>query len=188
MDTGRLKEASMQTPPELGQFLAILVRLMGARKIIEIGTFTGYSATAMALALPEDGLIICCDLSWSWTSRARQYWQEAGVDNRIDLRLAPALATLDLLIEEGWDDFDMIFIDADKQHYPQYYEAVMKLLRPGGLIMMNNILLGGRLADSDNHEPAAEALRALNRQIYEDDSVDLSMIPIGKGLSLIRKR
>jgi caffeoyl-CoA O-methyltransferase len=178
----------MQISPEQGQFMALLVKLMVARKILEIGTFTGYSSTAMALALPDDGLIVCCDLSWSWTAKAREYWQEAGVDNKIDLRLAPALSTVNLLIEEGWDDFDIVFIDADKENYLNYYEAALKLLRPGGLIMVDNVLWGGDVVNEANHEPSTEAIRAFNRFVRQDDRVEISLIPVGDGLSLLRKR
>ena len=187
-ETARLSEANMQISPEQGQFMSLLVRLMGARKIIEVGTFTGYSSIAMAQSLPEDGLIICCDLSWSWTAIAREYWQEAGVDNRIDLRLAPALSTMNLLIEEGWDDFDIAFIDADKENYLHYYEAALKLLRPGGLIMVDNVLWGGDVIDEKNQEPSTEAIRAFNRFVHRDERVDISLVPIGDGLSLLRKK
>ncbi len=186
-DTNRLSEANMQISPEQGQFMALLVQLMGARKILEIGTFTGYSSTSMALALPDDGLIVCCDLSWSWTAMAREYWQEAGVDNKIDLRLAPALSTLNLLIDEGWDDFDIVFIDADKDNYLNYYESALRLLRPGGLIMVDNVLWGGNVVNAENHEPSTEAIRAFNRFVHQDDRVEISLVPIGDGLSLLRK-
>lgn len=187
-ETARLAESKMQIAPEQGQFMALMVKLMAARKIIEVGTFTGYSSTAMAMALPENGLIICCDLSWSWTSVAREYWREAGVDNKIDLRLAPALTTMHLLIDEGWDDFDMAFIDADKENYMEYYEVALKLLRPGGLIMVDNVLWGGDVVDEQNHDPSTEAIRDFNRFVYEDERIDMSLLPLGDGLSLLRKR
>lgn len=188
IETSRLAESNMQIAPEQGQFMALLVKLMAARKIIEVGTFTGYSSTAMAMALPENGLIICCDLSWSWTSVAREYWLEAGVDNKIDLRLAPALSTMHLLIDEGWDDFDMAFIDADKENYMDYYEAALKLLRPGGLIMVDNVLWGGDVVDEQKHDPSTETIRDFNRFVYEDERIDMSLVPLGDGLSLLRKR
>ncbi len=187
-ETARLPEAVMQIAPEEGQFLNLLVRLTGARRIIEVGTFTGYSSIAMALAVPEGGLVLCCDLSHHWTAIARRYWQEAGVEDRIDLRLAPARATLDLLVAEGWDDFDMAFIDADKENYLHYYEACLKLLRPGGLIVVDNTLWDGAVADPENHEPSTEAIRAFNERVYNDERVDLSMIPVADGLTLLRKR
>jgi caffeoyl-CoA O-methyltransferase len=187
-ETAKRSEANMQISPEQGQFMALLVKLMAARKIIEVGTFTGYSSIAMAQSLPDDGLIICCDLSWSWTAVAREYWQKAGVDNKVDLRLAPALSTMNLLIEEGWDDFDIAFIDADKENYLHYYEAALKLLRPGGLIMVDNVLWGGDVVDEKNQEPSTEAIRAFNRFVHQDERVDISLVPIGDGLSLLRKR
>jgi len=187
-ETAKLSEANMQIAPEQGQFMTLLVKLLGAHKIIEIGTYTGYSSIVMAQALPDDGLIICCDLSWSWTAIAREYWQEAGVDNKIDLRLAPAISTMNLLIEEGWDDFDIAFIDADKENYLQYYEAALKLLRTGGLIMVDNVLWGGDVVDEKNQEPSTEAIRAFNRFVHQDERVDISLVPIGDGLSLLRKR
>ena len=186
--TAKLSESNMQIAPEQGQFMALLVKLMGARKIIEVGTFTGYSSIAMAQALPDDGLIICCDLSWSWTAVAREYWQEAGVDNKIDLRLAPAISTLNLLIEEGWDDFDIAFIDADKTNYRNYYERCLELLRPGGLVMFDNTLWGGSVADLADQDEDTLALRELNNRLHKDRRVSISLVPIGDGLTLARKR
>lgn len=188
-ETRALPQASMQIAPEQGQFMALLVRLMRARRILEIGTFTGYSALAMALALPNDGMLIACDVSQEWTRMARRYWVEAGVARRIDLRLTPALVTLEGLLDEGAaETFDLVFIDADKENSLTYYERALILLRPGGVILIDNSLWGGRVADPAAHDEETEAIRALNTAIYRDERIDLSLIPIGDGLTLARKR
>jgi predicted O-methyltransferase YrrM len=187
--TASLEQSGMQIAPEQGQFMALLVELIGARRIIEIGTFTGYSALCMAEAMPADGALICCDLSEEWTGIARGFWREAGVEERIDLRLAPALETLDALLADGREgQFDMAFIDADKGNYTRYFERCLTLVRPGGLILFDNTLWDGRVADPDDQEEDTRAIRALNDRLLGDQRVTLSLVPIGDGLTLARKR
>ncbi|MCG8427332.1 MAG: class I SAM-dependent methyltransferase [Chromatiales bacterium] len=187
--TQRQEMARMQIAPEQGQFMALLVELMGARRIIEVGTFTGYSALCMAQVLPEDGELICCDISEEWTDIGRPFWQQAGVAERIDLRIAPALDTLDALVDAGEvEAFDMAFIDADKTNYSNYYERCLMLLRPGGLLMFDNTLWSGAVADPDDQEEDTVALRTLNDRLYRDERVAISLVPIGDGLTLVRKR
>lgn len=187
-ETMKLPRAGMQISPEQGQFMALLVKLMGARLVLEIGTFTGYSALAMALALPADGRLVACDVSEEWTATARRYWKEAGVDARIELRLAPALQTLRELLEAGSaGSFDLIFIDADKGNYLAYYEPGLDLLRPGGLIAVDNTLWDGRVADDAVDDDDTRAIRAFNAALHDDARVDLSLVPIGDGLTLARK-
>jgi predicted O-methyltransferase YrrM len=187
--TLRLPQAHMQISPEQGQFLALLVRLTGARRILEIGTFTGYSALAMALALPEEGGIVACDISEDWTRIAREAWVEAGVGERIDLRLAPALETLDALLAAGEAGrFDFAFIDADKENYQAYYERSLALVRGGGLIAVDNVLWNGSVIDPAKTDPDTEAIRAFNAALAADARIDLSLVPIGDGLTLARKR
>lgn len=188
-ETRALPKAGMQIAPEQGQFMALLVRLVGAERIIEVGTFTGYSALCMAEALPVTGRLVACDIDADWTAIARRYWTEAGIADRIDLRLAPALDTLDELIAGGETGrFDFGFIDADKENYRGYYERVLELLRPGGLVAVDNVLWGGRVADPDNRDTDTEAIRAFNRAVHGDARIDLSLVPIGDGLTLARKR
>ena len=187
--TMAMPHGGMQISPEQGQLMGLLVRLTGARRAIELGTFTGYSALSVVMAMPPDGRLIACDTSQEWTDVARRFWREAGVEDRIDLRLGKGVATLDTLIGEGGaGSFDFIFIDADKKNYDAYYERALVLLRPGGLIGLDNTLWSGRLIDADNKDPATEALRALNQKIHDDQRVDLAMLPIGDGLTLVRKR
>ena len=187
-ETMKLPRAGMQISPEQGQFMALLLKLMGARLVLEIGTFTGYSALAMALALPADARLVACDVSEEWTATARRYWKEAGVDARIELRLAPALQTLRDLLEAGSaGSFDLIFIDADKGNYLAYYEAGLDLLRPGGLIAVDNTLWDGRVADAAVNDDDTRAIRAFNAALHDDARVDLSLVPIGDGLTLARK-
>ncbi len=187
--TASLPQAGMQIAPEQGQFMQLLVRLLGARRCLEVGTFTGYSALAVALALPGDGELIACDVSVEWTQVARQYWHEAGVDGRIDLRLAPALETLEGLLDAGrGSTFDFAFIDADKGNYVAYYERVIELLRPGGLLAVDNALWNGRVADPGENDADTNAIRALNDRVHRDERVDASLVPIGDGLLLARKR
>ncbi|MDZ3837989.1 MAG: class I SAM-dependent methyltransferase [Rhodospirillales bacterium] len=187
-ETMAMSERSMQIAPEQGQFMALLVRLAGARRILEIGTFTGYSALAMALALPAEGRIIACDVSEAWTEIARRYWRRAGVAERIELRLAPALQTLDALIAEGGGgSFDFAFIDADKSRYLDYYERSLSLVRPGGLIAVDNTLWGGSVADPAKTDADTAAIRAFNAALHADPRVELSLVPIGDGLTLARK-
>lgn len=188
-ETARLPEANMQIAPEQAQFMALLVELMGARKALELGTFTGYSALAVALALPEGGRLVTCDLSEEWTAVARRYWREAGVEARIDLRLGPALETLDGLIAGGEAaSFDFAFIDADKRRYDAYYERTLVLLRPGGLVTIDNVFRDGTVAEPAERDAGTEAIHALNQKIHGDERVSLSIVPIGDGLTLARKR
>lgn len=188
-ETRALPQHEMQIGPEQGAFMAMLVRLMGVRRYIEVGTFTGYSSLAVALALPEDGRITCFDVSDEWTRIARRYWAEAGVAHKIELRLGPGLAGLDGLLAEGAaGTIDFAFVDADKGSYPAYHERMMELLRPGGLAAYDNVLWGGAVADPTDTDHDTEAIRTLNELIATDERVDVSMIPIGDGLTLARKR
>jgi len=188
-ETAGHPRVNMQISPEQGQFMALLVRLTGATRCIEVGVFTGYSSLAVALALPPDGRIVACDVSPEYTAVARRYWDEAGVADRIDLRLAPALETLDALLAEGGEGtYDFGFIDADKGGYADYYERLLRLLRPGGLIAVDNTLWDGRVAEAGNEEPDTLAIRAFNERLRDDERVDLSLVPIGDGLTLARKR
>jgi predicted O-methyltransferase YrrM len=183
------RPAGMQIAPEQGQFMALLVETLGAGAILEIGTFTGYSALVMALAQPPGGRIVTCDTSPQWTELARQFWIEAGVADRIDLRLGPARDSLDALLAQGRaDSFDIAFIDADKTSYGDYYEACVRLVRPGGLILVDNVLWSGRVADPTNQEADTIALRRLNARLHDDDRVTLAMVPIGDGLTMARRR
>lgn len=180
--------SSMQIAPEQGQFMALLVRLIGARRTIEIGVFTGYSALATALALPPDGCLIGCDISREFTDIARGFWEKAGVAHKIDLRIAPALETLDELIAQGESEaFDFAFIDADKTGYDAYYERCLALVRPGGLIAVDNVLWDGAVARPAQDADTA-ALQAFNRKLHADERIDLSLLPIADGLTLARKR
>jgi predicted O-methyltransferase YrrM len=179
----------MQIAPEQGQFMALLIQLLGARKTLEIGVFTGYSALATALALPEEGRIVACDVSEDYTAIARRYWEAAGVAHKIDLRIAPALETLDQLLAEGQaESFDFAFIDADKGNYLAYYERSLALVRPGGLIAIDNVLWGGQVADPSVTDSATEAIRQLNQHLHHDERVSLSLVPIADGLTLALKR
>ncbi len=188
-ETQAMEHARMQIAPEQGQFMRLLVELIGARRTIEVGTFTGYSALATALALPEDGQVIACDVSEEWTSIGRRYWEEAGVASKIDLRIGPANDTLDALIAEGGSgEFDFMFIDADKAGYPDYYEKGLTLLRRGGLIGIDNALWGGSIADASDTGEDTEAIREIDRRVRDDDRVTSSLVPIGDGLLLARKR
>ena len=188
-ETAKDPAARMQISPEQGQFMALVARLMGARRCLEIGVFTGYSSLAVALALPDDGRIVACDLSERWTAVARRYWAAAGVADKIELKLARALATLEQLRAAGADGtFDYAFIDADKENYVGYYERVLELLRPGGLIVVDNTLWSGRVADPENAEADTVAMRHFNEHLHRDERVDLSLVPIGDGLTLARTR
>ena len=188
-ETAADPRAIMQISPEQGQFMALIARLIGARRCLEVGVFTGYSSLVTALALPEDGRIVACDVSEEWTSVARRYWREAGVAHKIDLRLAPALQTLDGLLAAGEAGrYDLAFIDADKENYGRYYERVLELLRPNGLVMFDNTLWSGKVADSKFDDDDTVALRELNRRLHTDQRVDVSLTPIGDGLTLVRKR
>ena len=188
-ETGRMENPDLQVAPEQGRLLYLLAKLTGARRIVEIGTFTGYSAAWMAMALPEGGRLIACDLSEAYTRIARRVWDELGLGPRIDLRLRPALHTLEALIAEGGGaDYDMAFIDADKQNYDGYYERCLTLLRPGGLISVDNTLWHGQVIEAEARDADTQAIRALNAKLRDDDRISLSMLPIGDGLTLCRKR
>jgi len=187
--TASRPEAEMQISPEQGQFMALLVRLIGARRCIEIGTYTGYSALAVALALPADGKLVATDPSEAWTSIGRPFWREAGVESRIDLRVQPGLKTLDeLLAAGGRGTYDFAFVDADKPNYIAYYEKLLELIRPGGLIGADNTLAvsGAPIIHQDG--PHVRGLRAFNEHVHHDERVDISLVPIGEGLTLLRKR
>jgi len=188
-ETAKMENAEMQIAPEQGQFMQLLVELVNARRALEIGTFTGYSALCVASALPSDGRLICCDISKEWTDIARRYWAEAGVADKIDLRLGPALATLDDLLAQGASSsFDFAFIDADKENYDNYYERVLRLLRPGGLVTLDNALKAGRVVQPAPDDADARGMDALNRKIQRDERVTASLVPIGDGLMLARRR
>jgi predicted O-methyltransferase YrrM len=187
-ETAGHPRVNMQIAPEQGQFMALLVKLMGAKRCIEVGVFTGYSSLAVALALPPTGRIVACDVSEEYTQIARRHWEAAGVAGRIDLRIAPALDTLDGLLEAGDGGYDFAFIDADKGAYADYYDRLLALLRPGGLIAVDNTLWDGDVADAANQEPDTVAIRAFNEKLRDDERVDLSLVPIGDGLTLARKR
>jgi len=188
-ETDKLEFGVMQVSPEQGQFMALQVRLIAAKRIIEVGTFTGYSTLVMAEALPEGGRIITCDIDREWTDRAQHYWERAGMANRIDLRLAPAVKTLQSLIDAGEAEcFDMAFIDADKANMLNYYELCLKLVRQGGLIMIDNVLWGGSVADESYQSEDTKAIRRFNSFVHQDERVDISLVPIGDGLTLARKR
>ncbi|GAB4326368.1 MAG: class I SAM-dependent methyltransferase [Leptolyngbyaceae cyanobacterium] len=188
-ETSHHPMSTMQIAPEQGQFMALLVQLMGARKTLEIGVFTGYSALVVALALPADGKVVACDVNEEFTAIARRYWEKAGVTNKIDLHLAPALETLDQLLASGQaNTFDFAFIDADKSNYDNYYERALQLVRPGGLIAIDNVLWSGAVADPQIQDTRTNAIRALNQKLHQDERVTLSLIPIADGLTLALKR
>jgi predicted O-methyltransferase YrrM len=188
-ETARLPGAGMQISPEQGQFMRLLAELIGARRALEVGVFTGYSSLCVAQALPEDGELVACDISAEYTQVARRYWQRAGLERRIRLELGPALGTLDRLIASGASgSFDFAFIDADKENYQGYYERSLQLLRQGGLITIDNVLWGGSVADEQDQKSSTVAIRALNSRLGEDQRVSVSLVPIGDGLFLVRKR
>ena len=187
-ETASLEYAGMQICPEQGQLMRMLAGLTGARRAIEVGVFTGYSALCVALALPEDGEVVACDVSEEWTAVARRYWAEAGVASKIRLHLAPALDTLDALIREGrGGEFDIAFIDADKTSYDMYYERCLVLLRPGGLVLVDNVLWGGAVADEDDRSDDTAALRAFNAKLSGDSRIELCMVPVGDGLTIAKR-
>ena len=188
-ETANHPYARMQISPEQGQFMRLLIQLLGAKKTLEVGVFTGYSSLSVALALPADGKIIACDVSEEFTAIARRYWQQAGVADKIDLRLAPAVVTLDALLADGQAaTFDFAFIDADKENYDAYYERALQLVRPGGLIAIDNVLWSGRVANSQIQDESTQAIRTLNQKLHNDERVTLSLVPIGDGLTLALKR
>ena len=188
-ETQKLSNSGMQISPEQGQLMAMLVKLVNARKIVEIGTFTGYSSTVMALAMPEDSQLIAFDISEEYTRTARIFWKKAGVDQRVKLVLGNAKESLKNFLQAGeQESVDLAFIDADKSSYAEYYECCLKLIRPGGLILVDNVLWSGQVADASNHDKDTEALRIFNAALSSDQRVDLCMVPIGDGLTIARKR
>ncbi len=188
-ETAKDPMAQMQISPEQGQFMALLVELLHAGRAIEVGVYTGYSTLCVALALPSEGRIIACDVCEEWTRVARRYWEKAGVLDKIDLRLAPAIQTLDDLIRSGESGtFDFVFIDADKESYDEYYERALTLCRPGGLIAFDNVFWDGRVADPEVDDEETTALRKLNKKLHHDERITLSMVPIADGLTLALKR
>ncbi len=186
--TTQRTDANMQIAPEQGQLMALLIQLMGARRIIEIGVFTGYSSLAMAEVLPGEGYILACDINPDTTAIAQRYWQAAGVDKKINLQLAPALETLNKVLTEGAaGTFDMAFIDADKLSYDAYYECCLKLLRSGGLLILDNMLWSGYVAEAGG-DADTQALKGMNQKIHQDDRVDMVLLPLADGVTLVRKR
>ena len=187
-ETAQLDYSVMQISPEQGQFMSLLIRLMGAKRAIEIGTFTGYSSICIASAMPQDGQLICCDTSPQWTAMAEKYWALAGLEDKITLYTQPAEKTLEILLEEGAEkSFDFIFVDADKQNYIKYYEMALRLLRKGGMMAVDNTLWSGAVADPDNNEPGTRAIRRFNDMVKNDERVTKSLVTIGDGLTLILK-
>lgn len=188
-ETAQHPMAQMQIAPEQGQFMAWLVQLLQARKTLEVGVFTGYSALAVALALPPDGRVVACDVSEEYTAIARTYWAKAGVADKIDLHLGPAVETLDQLLAAGAaNTFDFAFIDADKSNYDTYYEQALQLVRPGGVMAIDNVLWSGRVADPTVQDQRTQAIRALNQKVHQDDRVILSLLPLADGLTLALKK
>jgi predicted O-methyltransferase YrrM len=188
-ETAQHPMGRMQIAPEQGQFMALLVQLMGAKKTLEIGVFTGYSALVVSLALPPDGRVVACDVSAEFTAIARRYWQKAGVADKIDLHIAPAMETLDQLLATGEaETFDFAFIDADKSNYDGYYERSLQLVRPGGLIVIDNVLWSGRVADPAIEDNRTSKIRALNEKLHQDQRINLSLVPIADGLTLAHKK
>ena len=188
-ETQKLSNSGMQISPEQGQLMAMLVKLVNARMIVEIGTFTGYSSTVMALAMPEDSQLIAFDISEEYTRTARIFWKKAGVDQRVKLVLGNAKESLKDFLQAGeQESVDLAFVDADKSSYAEYYECCLKLIRPGGLILVDNVLWSGQVADASNHDKDTEALRIFNAALSSDQRVDLCMVPIGDGLTIARKR
>jgi predicted O-methyltransferase YrrM len=182
--TRKVPSSGMQIGADQGQLMAMLVQLAGAKRCLEIGTYTGYSALAVALALPEDGRLVCCDLSEEWTAVGRPFWKKAGVEKKIELRIGPALETLNTLS----GPFDFVFIDADKENYAAYYERCLALVRPGGLIVVDNVLWSGEVANPQANDAATAALKEFNDLVHRDERVDLAMLSVGDGVTLIRKR
>lgn len=188
-ETAKLEGRGMQVAPEQAQFMRLLVESLGVRRAIEVGVFTGYSSTAVALSLPKDGLLVACDVSEEWTRTARKYWREAGVEGLIELRLGPALDTLDELLREGAaGSFDFAFVDADKENYLGYYDRCFALVRKGGLIAFDNALWDGRVADPEDQSESTKGIRLLNDRLHGDERVTISLVPIGDGMMLARKR
>ncbi len=188
-ETAPYPHSFMQISPDEGQFMSLLIRLLAATRTIDLGVYTGYSSLCVALTLPPDGKVIACDVNEEWTSMAKRYWAEAGVSHKVDLRLAPAMGTLDGLLAEGLaGSFDFVFIDADKENYEGYYERSLELLRPGGIIAVDNVLWSGRVLDTRGYDLDTAAIQAFNAKLLADDRVFLSMVPIADGLTLALKR
>jgi predicted O-methyltransferase YrrM len=188
-ETARLPSSGMQISPEQGRFMALLVELIGARRCIEVGVFTGYSSLVVALALPADGRLVACDVSDEWTRIARRYWEEAGVSDKIELKLAPGAQTLQALLADGQaGSFDFAFVDADKEGYSVYYEQCLSLVRSGGLLAFDNALWNGKVADPSARDPSTLAIKTLNARVCSDPRVSASLVPIGDGVLLARKR
>ena len=188
-ETEHHKQARMQISPDQGQLIALLIRLMSARRVLEIGVFTGYSSLTIALALPIDGVLVACDISEEYTAIAKRYWRQAGVQDKIDLRIAPALQTLDSLLESGQaETFDFAFVDADKANYSNYYDRALKLLRPGGLMAIDNVLWSGRVADMQSTDKIVQTMRIFNEKVAQDDRVQVSLLPLGDGITLALKK
>ena len=186
-ETRQDENANMQISPEQGQFMGLLVKVLDARRTLDIGVYTGYSALCIGLALPENGRVIACDVNREWTDMAKRYWQKAGMADKIELHLGPAQQTLESLLAKGTGSFDFAFIDADKINYDMYYEYCLQLIRPGGLIAIDNVLWGGAVADAAINDDDTVAIRVLNRKIHADRRVEISLVPIADGLALIRK-
>ena len=187
--TYRMEQRNMQISPEQGQFMQLLIKVLNAKNTIEVGVFTGYSSLCVALALPDNGKIIACDISTKYTDIAEKYWEDANVRNKIDLRIGPAIDTLKTLIDKGMSNtFDFSFIDADKINYDNYYEMCLQLLRPGGLIAIDNVLWSGDVADIRINDIDTESIRSLNKKLHKDSRVDISLLPIGDGLTLALKK
>ena len=188
-ETAALPEHGMQIAPEQGALLGMLVELTGARRCLEVGTFTGYSSTVIALAMPDDGRLLCCDVSDEWTSVARRAWAEAGVADKVELRIQPATATLDELLADGQEStWDFAFLDADKTSYDDYYERLLHLVRPGGLIAIDNVLWSGAVLDEDTDDASTLALQALNAKLATDERISVCLLPVADGVTLARRR
>ncbi|MBW2316526.1 MAG: class I SAM-dependent methyltransferase [Deltaproteobacteria bacterium] len=186
-ETAKLGGISMmQIAPEQGTFMTLLVRALGAKRVLEVGTFTGYSALCIARALPDDGELLCCDVSDEWTSIGKPYWEKAGVAHKIDLKIAPAVETLAALPED--ESWDMAFIDADKPNYPNYFEAILPRLKPNGVILVDNVLWSGNVAKPDADDDNTKAIRAFNKKVADDPRVEAAIIPLGDGITLLRKK
>lgn len=187
--TANVKGHQMQISPEQGQFMGLLVKLLNVSRAIEVGTFTGYSALCVALAMPDDGYLLTCDCDENSTHHAKEFWEKAGVEEKIELKIAPALTSLEGLLEDNQQEtYDFSFIDADKRNYENYYEIILKLLRPGGLVLIDNVLWGGKVLGKGDLDKQTEAIQQVNLKVHQDDRVDLCMLPIGDGLTLARKR
>ena len=188
-ETASMPEANMQIAPEQGALMTLLAELTGARRCLELGTFTGYSALAVALVLPPGGRVVCCDMSREWTDVGRRFWAEAGVDDRIEVRIGPALDSLDAMINEGASDsVDFAFVDAAKEEYPAYYERLMRLVRRGGLMLFDNVFWGGDVVNPEVDDSDVRGIRELNERLAADERVTVAMVPLADGLTLVRRR